>query len=101
MATSDLLAELSKDTFRAAPDVEKKVVDVVLKQLDDQVRARISLDSSETRLARPSRRWRAFLTSRAFPLPSPTVPQSGDVSSLAIKCLPAGERRERRAPPAR
>lgn len=40
MATSDLLAELSKDTFRAAPDVEKKVVDVVLKQLDDQVRAR-------------------------------------------------------------
>jgi len=26
MATSDLLAELSKDSFRAAPDVEKKVV---------------------------------------------------------------------------
>ena len=51
MATSDLLAELSKDTFRAAPDVEKKVVEVVLKQLDDQVRARADLDPSETRLA--------------------------------------------------
>lgn len=51
MATSDLLAELSKDTFRAAPDVEKKVVDVVLKQLDDQVRARADLDPSETSLA--------------------------------------------------
>ena len=49
MATSDLLAELSKDSFRAAPDVEKKVVAVVLKQLDDQ---------------------------------------SGDVSTLAVKCLP-------------
>ena len=36
MGTSDLLAELSKDTFRATPDVEKKVTDVVLKQLDDQ-----------------------------------------------------------------
>lgn len=49
MATSDLLAELSKDSFRAAPDVEKKVVAVVLWQLDDQ---------------------------------------SGDVSTLAVKCLP-------------
>ena len=49
MATSDLLAELSKDSFRAAPDVEKKVVAVVLRQLDDQ---------------------------------------SGDVSTLAVKCLP-------------
>ena len=49
MATSDLLAELSKESFRAAPDVEKKVVAVVLKQLDDQ---------------------------------------SGDVSTLAVKCLP-------------
>ena len=49
MATSDLLAELSKDLFRAAPDVEKKVVAVVLRQLDDQ---------------------------------------SGDVSTLAVKCLP-------------
>lgn len=49
MATSDLLAELSKESFRAAPDVERKVCAVVLKQLDDQ---------------------------------------SGDVSSLAIKCLP-------------
>ena len=29
-----------------------------------------------------------FSDIRAFPLPSPTVPQSGDVSSLAIKCLP-------------
>ena len=37
MATSDLLAELSKDTFRVAPDVEKKVCAVVLKQLDDKV----------------------------------------------------------------
>lgn len=37
MATSDLLAELSKETFRAAPEVEKKVCAVVLKQLDDQV----------------------------------------------------------------
>ena len=37
MATSDLLAELSKDSFRAAPDVERKVCAVVLKQLDDQV----------------------------------------------------------------
>ena len=36
MATSDLLAELTKETFRAAPDVEKKVCAVVLKQLDDQ-----------------------------------------------------------------
>ena len=49
MATSDLLAELSKDSFRAAPDVEKKVVAAVLRQLDDQ---------------------------------------SGDVSTLAVKCLP-------------
>ncbi len=49
MATSDLLTELSKDSFRAAPDVEKKVVAAVLRQLDDQ---------------------------------------SGDVSTLAVKCLP-------------
>ncbi len=49
MATSDLLAELSKDTFRAAPGVERQVCDAVLKQLDDQ---------------------------------------SGDVSSLAVRCLP-------------
>ena len=49
MATSDLLAELSKESFRAAPDVEKKVVAAVLRQLDDQ---------------------------------------SGDVSTLAVKCLP-------------
>ena len=49
MATSDLLHELSKDSFRAAPEVEKKVVAVVLTQLDDQ---------------------------------------SGDVSTLAVKCLP-------------
>jgi len=55
MATSDLLAELSKDTFRAAPDVEKKVVDVVLKQLDDQVRARGSR-STRPRLDSPVRR---------------------------------------------
>lgn len=40
MATSDLLAELSKETFRAAPQVEKKVCDVVIKQLDDQARRR-------------------------------------------------------------
>jgi|TARA_B110000967_G_scaffold209262_1_gene264622 cullin-associated NEDD8-dissociated protein 1 len=49
MATSDLLHELTKDSFRAAPDVEKKVIQVVLKQLDDQ---------------------------------------SGDVSTLAVRCLP-------------
>lgn len=55
MATSDLLAELSKDTFRAAPDVEKKVVEVVLKQLDDQVRARGSR-STRPRLDSPVRR---------------------------------------------
>lgn len=55
MATSDLLAELSKDTFRAAPDVEKKVVDVVLKQLDDQVCARGSR-STRPRLDSPVRR---------------------------------------------
>lgn len=36
MGTSDLLAELSKDSFRATPDVERKVTEVVLKQLDDQ-----------------------------------------------------------------
>ena len=49
MATSDLLAELSKDTFRAAPALSVGVCDAVLKQLDDQ---------------------------------------SGDVSSLAVRCLP-------------
>ena len=49
MATSDLLAELSKESFRATADVEKKVCGVVLRQLDDA---------------------------------------SGDVSSLAVKCLP-------------
>ena len=36
MGTSDLLAELSKDSFRATPDVERKVTEVVLKQLDDR-----------------------------------------------------------------
>ena len=36
MGTSDLLAELSKDSFRATPEVERKVTEVVLKQLDDQ-----------------------------------------------------------------
>ena len=36
MGTSDLLAELSKDSFRATPDVERKVTEVVLKQLDDE-----------------------------------------------------------------
>ena len=66
------------------------MVDVVLKQLDDQVRAR---GSRSTRLVRDSTRpsvasLARFSDIRAFPLPSPTVPQSGDVSSLAIKCLP-------------
>lgn len=36
MATSDLLNELQKDTFKADPEIEKKVVQIVLQQLEDQ-----------------------------------------------------------------
>lgn len=36
MATSDLLNELQKDTFKADPDIEKKVTQIVLQQLEDQ-----------------------------------------------------------------
>lgn len=35
MATSDLLNELQKDTFKADSDVERKVPQIVLLQLDD------------------------------------------------------------------
>lgn len=35
MATSDLLHELQKDTFRADADLEKKLCTVVLNQLED------------------------------------------------------------------
>lgn len=35
MATSDLLNELQKDTFKADSDVERKVSQIVLQQLDD------------------------------------------------------------------
>ena len=36
MATSDLLNELSKDTFRVDPEMEKKLCSAVAVQLDDQ-----------------------------------------------------------------
>lgn len=35
MATSDLLNELSKDTFKADGDMEQRICQLVLKQLDD------------------------------------------------------------------
>lgn len=36
MATSDLLNELQKDTFRVDGEMEKKLCAVILNQLDDQ-----------------------------------------------------------------
>jgi hypothetical protein len=36
MATSDLLNELSKDTFRVDPELEKKLCSAVAVQLEDQ-----------------------------------------------------------------
>ena len=35
MATSDLLTELSKPTFKTDPDTERRLVQMVLQQLDD------------------------------------------------------------------
>ena len=35
MATSDLLNELQKDTFRTDVDSERKISQIVLQQLDD------------------------------------------------------------------
>lgn len=35
MATSDLLNELNKDSFRAEPDIEAKLTNSVLQQLND------------------------------------------------------------------
>jgi cullin-associated NEDD8-dissociated protein 1 len=35
MATSDLLNELNKDSFRAEPDLEAKLMNSVLQQLND------------------------------------------------------------------
>lgn len=35
MATSDLLNELQKDTFKVTPDMERKLCNVVLNTLDD------------------------------------------------------------------
>jgi len=36
MATSDLLNELQKDTFRADGDLERRLGDAILAQLEDQ-----------------------------------------------------------------
>lgn len=36
MATSDLLNEISKDTFKVDPDLEKKLCTVISVQLEDQ-----------------------------------------------------------------
>lgn len=36
MATSDLLNELSKDTFQVDPELEKKLCSVVAVQMEDQ-----------------------------------------------------------------
>jgi len=36
MATSDLLTELSKETFKVDPELEKKLCNVVAVQLEDQ-----------------------------------------------------------------
>jgi hypothetical protein len=35
MATSDLLNELTKPTFRADPDLELKLKNIIIQQLDD------------------------------------------------------------------
>lgn len=35
MATSDLLGELNKDVFKVDAELEKKLSDVILQQLDD------------------------------------------------------------------
>ena len=35
MATSDLLGELSKDMFKVDADLESKLTNIILKQLDD------------------------------------------------------------------
>ena len=51
MATSDLLTELQRETFKADGETERRICAVVLNQLEDQ---------------------------------------SGDISSLAVKCVVGG-----------